>query len=141
MLHGNINSSGPFLVLLCFFWLEKSLNHPSLQSTHWHRHDHYYGNGECFVFRLRPRPQRFRWSTVNDMMMLGGARSLSMGSGSEPAIWLDDELSYGMTAKCDTFANPPLVTCEGPTAMPPKGTSQRGCFAFECGLRQCRVIR
>eukprot|EP00282_Hemiselmis_andersenii_P007795 CAMPEP_0114112320 /NCGR_PEP_ID=MMETSP0043_2-20121206/2326_1 /TAXON_ID=464988 /ORGANISM="Hemiselmis andersenii, Strain CCMP644" /LENGTH=751 /DNA_ID=CAMNT_0001204415 /DNA_START=61 /DNA_END=2316 /DNA_ORIENTATION=- len=89
-------------------------------STHWHRQDHYYGNGECFVFRLRTRPQRFRWSKVNDMMMLGGARSLSIGSGSEPAIWLDDELSYGMTAKCDTFSNPPLVTCEGAQAMPPK---------------------
>jgi hypothetical protein len=54
------------------------------------------------------------------MMMLGGVRSLTIGSGSEPAIWLDDELSYGLTASCDTFKNTPLVSCEGPSALPPK---------------------
>ncbi|KAJ1491621.1 hypothetical protein T484DRAFT_1773895 [Baffinella frigidus] len=67
----------------------------------------------------------WHWAGGNDMMMLGGARSLSVGCGSQPAIWLDDELSHrlddelshGLTSGCQTFGNTPLTTEEKVMAL------------------------
>ena len=51
-------------------------------SSSWRHLDRYFGNGECSVFRLRPRPRLFRWAAGNKepMMMLGTMRALSIGS-------------------------------------------------------------
>lgn len=85
----------------------------SYTSTAWRHFDRYFGNGECNVFRLRPRPHCYRWSPSKDtLMMLGTSRSLSVGAEGGPAIWLDDELQQGYTSECETFASPPLTTQE-----------------------------
>jgi len=82
-------------------------------SCGWQRLDSYIGNGECFVFRLRPLPRNWRWVKGKEMMMmLGGTRSLSVGCGASPALWLDDELKEGHTSSCETFNSSPLVTQE-----------------------------
>jgi len=82
-------------------------------SCGWQRLDSYIGNGESFVFRLRPLPRHWRWVKGKEMMMmLGGSRSLSVGCGSSPALWLDDELKEGHTSSCETFNSSPLVTHE-----------------------------
>jgi len=84
----------------------------------WQHLEHYYGNGECFVFRLSPRPRCWKWSQRNDMMMLACNKSLSIGAGSEPALWLDDEISQGISSACETFGNPPLTTEEQVIVLP-----------------------
>ena len=85
----------------------------SYTSTAWRHYDRYFGNGECNVFRIRPRPRRYRWQPSRDaLMMLGSVRSLSVGAEGGPAIWIDDDLQQGSTCECETFGSPPLTTVE-----------------------------
>ncbi len=85
----------------------------SYTSTAWRHYDRYFGNGECNVFRIRPRPRVYRWVPSKDtLMMLGSVRALSVGAEGGPAIWIDDELQQGSTCECETFGSPPLTTAE-----------------------------
>ncbi|WFD31282.1 oxidation resistance protein 1 [Malassezia sp. CBS 17886] len=96
---------------------------------------HYYGNGECFlwktVVRRLPYPpspsageasnaddlhpdraiEAFPWTGNNDYMVLSESSFLSVGGGDGTyGLWLDDALDRGTSARCPTFNNEVLCT-------------------------------
>lgn len=55
------------------------------------------------------RFQNFAYSGINDYCILCETRFLSVGGGSGTyGLWLNDSLSKGRSAECDTFLNQPL---------------------------------
>ncbi|KAI1338095.1 TLD-domain-containing protein [Xylariaceae sp. FL0016] len=56
------------------------------------------------------RFQNFAYSGANDYCVFCEAKFLSVGGGQggKFGLWLDDELSRGHSAECDTFLNQPL---------------------------------
>lgn len=91
---------------------------------------HYYGNGECFlwktVHRRLPCPpseaggdgsdehdlhpdkaiEVFRWTGRNDYVVLSESNFLSVGGGDgRYGLWVDDTLDRGLSAKCPAFNN------------------------------------
>ena len=97
----------------------------------------YYGDGEAFVFTLRPTLAFYPWAKMdreamtaarvrgsggavlyradasavatNDYFILAEPTSLSIGGGSTgPALYFDDLLSAGRSSPCETFASESL---------------------------------
>ncbi|PKI83749.1 oxidation resistance protein 1 [Malassezia vespertilionis] len=86
---------------------------------------HYYGNGECFLWktvrRRLPCPpseltepdlhpdmavEVFRWTGKNDYMVLSEADYFSVGGGDgRYGLWLDAALERGLSARCPAFNN------------------------------------
>jgi len=69
---------------------------------------HFFGNGECFVWTMRPSPDHYKWipGHANDRMQYVDTDSISLGAGPS-AIVLHDDLSITSHA-CPTFQSPPL---------------------------------
>ena len=42
----------------------------------------YYGNGESFVFSMRPEPAKYPWTRNNDLFCLTNRSRIAMGGGS-----------------------------------------------------------
>ncbi|KYQ99688.1 hypothetical protein DLAC_03627 [Tieghemostelium lacteum] len=74
----------------------------------------YYGNGQCFLFKLLPEFDIFLWSKENHCMVQTTENYLSMGGGSNGkyGIWIDKEFKYGTSSKCLTFNSPTLASQE-----------------------------
>ncbi|OTB02387.1 hypothetical protein M426DRAFT_46553, partial [Hypoxylon sp. CI-4A] len=89
----------------------------------------YYGTGECFLWRATPAPtdpatnklakqpqaqsirfQNFAYTGANDYCIFCESKFLSVGGGGGGTygLWLNDGLSRGHSATCDTFFNRPL---------------------------------
>ncbi|CAG2167456.1 unnamed protein product [Oppiella nova] len=77
----------------------------------------YFGTGETFLFVLAPKVTKYEWigrqraidSHSQQLFMSATARSLCVGSGGGAfGLFIDESLTRGQSAKCDTFANDPL---------------------------------
>ncbi|GAM21229.1 hypothetical protein SAMD00019534_044040 [Acytostelium subglobosum LB1] len=70
----------------------------------------HYGSGETFLFKMRPEMKKYPWSRINDDFMLSTKEEfISLGSGGKGVgLWIDDDLLYGSTNRCDTFNNETL---------------------------------
>jgi hypothetical protein len=73
----------------------------------------YQGNGECFVFQIRPHRVKYDWHQVeeaarSDFFMMVSQDSLGIGGAPHFAIWLDSDLLYGNSGLCHTFSSPCL---------------------------------
>lgn len=73
----------------------------------------YQGNGECFVFQVRPHRVKYDWHQLpggarNDFFMMVANDSLGIGGAPHFAIWLDSDLLYGNSGLCNTFSSPCL---------------------------------
>eukprot|EP00123_Amoebidium_parasiticum_P004592 comp15881_c0_seq1/m.13228 comp15881_c0_seq1/g.13228 ORF comp15881_c0_seq1/g.13228 comp15881_c0_seq1/m.13228 type:complete len:426 (-) comp15881_c0_seq1:384-1661(-) len=73
----------------------------------------YVGNGECFLFSLKPEFKVYPWTSRNRYFFMGADKSFHMGSGGGAyGLWLDGTLRKGQSQTCDTFDNPPLASSE-----------------------------
>jgi hypothetical protein len=78
----------------------------------------YQGNGECFVFQIRPHHLKYDWHQLqhgaarNDFFMMVSGDCLGVGGAPHFAIWLDSDLLYGSSGTCHTFSSPCLASKE-----------------------------
>ena len=107
-------------------------------TEHWRVAPRYYGTGESFVFVLVPGggegagganagtevagsnpaagggggggggARVFPWTQRNDYFVFGRNECAAVGGGAGFALWLDEELARGNSARSDTFGNDPL---------------------------------
>jgi hypothetical protein len=80
-------------------------------------HPRYQGNGECFVFQLRPNKVMYDWHQLqggarNYFFMMVSGDSLGIGGAPHFAIWLDSDLLHGNSGPCHTFSSPMLSGTE-----------------------------
>lgn len=80
-------------------------------SDGWHIQQNFYGNRDCFVFKLVPKPEEFKWIEGNtDMFMKVTSEYLQVGGGSGGfSIQIDNEFNHGITQTTSTFLNSPLT--------------------------------
>ena len=78
----------------------------------WERQDNFYGTGETFVFQLEPEIHVYHWNQKenseqkrNDYFMYSTGSCIAVGGGGHFALWLDEDLLYGNSAKSETFGN------------------------------------
>jgi len=84
-------------------------------SHEWVKHSKFYGDRQCFLWRMLPEPQRYGWEEgCLDLFMLIETSYVHIGGGNGCGIRFDDEINRGVTEPCDTFKNPPL-TVDGST--------------------------
>ncbi|KAK7080849.1 hypothetical protein SK128_025690 [Halocaridina rubra] len=84
----------------------------------------YFGTGESFLFSLRPEVVKYQWVGISkqqedaaissvkhssELFMHGDNNMITIGGGNGNGIMLDQELRFGKTETCETFANPPLT--------------------------------
>ena len=50
----------------------------------------------------------FPWTQRNDYFVFGRNECAAVGGGAGFALWLDEELARGNSARSDTFGNDPL---------------------------------
>ncbi|CAK9304826.1 unnamed protein product [Gordionus sp. m RMFG-2023] len=75
--------------------------------------EHFYGNGETFLYTFYPSFQVFNWTGENNYFIQGNLDSLAIGSGKGLyGLWLGANFYHGRTHSCETFANPPLTLKE-----------------------------
>eukprot|EP00127_Corallochytrium_limacisporum_P007215 Clim_evm88s243 gene=Clim_evmTU88s243 len=87
--------------------------------------DRCLGNGECFLFSVRPKLAVYHWTRKNDYFMFGGNSSIFMGCGdgifsnrharsglAHFGIWLDEYFDHGHSSYSRTFNNPSLAATE-----------------------------
>lgn len=61
--------------------------------------------------QLYPKKAFYLWTGVNNYVQLSGEDFISVGGGSGTmGLWLNDDLSFGSSQSCDTFANEPLAS-------------------------------
>ncbi|OAC97761.1 hypothetical protein MUCCIDRAFT_182047 [Mucor lusitanicus CBS 277.49] len=83
------------------------LSHPFSSQSH------YYGTGECFLWKLnqqqeepQPKIKVFPWTGKNDYMMLSDSDFVAIGGGDGKfGLWLNSELEKGYSNTCPTFDN------------------------------------
>ncbi|KAG2230394.1 hypothetical protein INT48_004205 [Thamnidium elegans] len=74
---------------------------------------HYYGTGECFLWKLSsgskkdvPKIKSYPWTGKNDYMILSDSDFIAIGGGSGTfGLWLNSELEKGYSNTCPTFDN------------------------------------
>lgn len=76
----------------------------------WRIEKAYYGNGEAFVFTIRPRLQVWRWAKKNSYFQLGTHDSIAMGGGGKFALYFDSMFERGSSGECETFDNECLAS-------------------------------
>lgn len=82
-------------------------------SDSWRIEPHYYGNGECFMFTLKPYSRFYHWSQKNSNFMCSRKDFVAMGGGRHGfGLWIDNEFNNGSTYECDTFDSAPLTKSE-----------------------------
>ncbi|KAI8047372.1 TLD-domain-containing protein [Gilbertella persicaria] len=84
------------------------LSNPLIQQSH------YYGTGECFLWKLAsqqkqqamPKVKAFSWTGKNDYMILSGTNFIAIGGGDGKfGLWINSELHDGYSDTCPTFDN------------------------------------
>lgn len=87
----------------------------------------YFGTGETFVFKFDKGSMISKFEWVNkdqsddeeesrkrdvskELFMSADRTMITVGGGNGTAIFLDENLRFGQTEKCDTFDNPPLCS-------------------------------
>ncbi|GAB4823468.1 hypothetical protein N2152v2_010514 [Parachlorella kessleri] len=90
----------------------------SFCSEPWRLSNRYYGTGETFVFQLEPRQVAWYWwwrkmgVQRNDFFMWGRQEGIAVGGAGGYALWLDEELSRGISRTSATFGNDSLSSKE-----------------------------
>lgn len=77
--------------------------------------DHFYGNGEMFLFSLLDDGElrHWPWSGENNYFIKGNKESLAIGAGEGLfGLWLDEDLYHGRSHPCSTFGNECLSSKE-----------------------------
>jgi hypothetical protein len=72
----------------------------------------YYGTGETFVVRFRPKLDVFRWAQgpdSNEFFVASSTEELTVGGGGGAAIWMGDAMGAGRSDECKTFGSPRLT--------------------------------
>ena len=81
---------------------------------------HFYGTGECFLFRWEASEQaivKSIWTRQEELFQLASSDALAMGGGSGGGknsgggcygLWGDQNLEHGSSGRCATFDNPVL---------------------------------
>ncbi|CAL1262948.1 unnamed protein product [Larinioides sclopetarius] len=79
----------------------------------------YFGTGETFLFTIVPEVKKYTWVGSEcgtdvphsaKLFMAADSRMINVGAGNGQGLLLDDNLLYGRTEHCDTFANEPLCS-------------------------------
>ena len=88
----------------------------------------YFGTGETFLFKLDKNTGfvKYDWvkkdesdddddvdkkkETAKELFMSADNTMISVGGGNGTGIYIDENLRYGQTEKCDTFDNSPLCS-------------------------------
>jgi hypothetical protein len=71
--------------------------------------EEYEGTTDTVVFSLSPFPRYSKWTKKNDYFCLATEKGLSIGGGGDgPALFLDENLKYGVSQRSATFDNVPL---------------------------------
>lgn len=87
-------------------------------SEPWRISSRYYGTGETFIFRVEPDPAVWHWwwkksnEVQNDFFMWGSHDAIAVGGAGGYALWLDRELSQGISRSSLTFGNSSLSSSE-----------------------------
>lgn len=81
-------------------------------STPWKSSKQYYGNGEGFVFTIKPNFAVHKWTRANSYFQLSNSESIAMGGGGKFALFLDSMLEHGSSGPCDTFKSPCLASSD-----------------------------
>ncbi|XP_077296921.1 GTPase-activating protein skywalker isoform X4 [Arctopsyche grandis] len=78
----------------------------------------YFGTGETFLFSLYPDRAKYPWIGCAEgsdrvghgaeLFMAADSKMITIGGGGGQAIWMDENIRYGKTDRCQTFNNPPL---------------------------------
>ncbi|RKP21711.1 TLD-domain-containing protein [Rozella allomycis CSF55] len=74
----------------------------------------YHGQGEVFVFSLKPKAAQYKWCIKEDedadsSFIMGAIDYFSVGAGGEGnAIWLNYDLTMTASSRSATFENEPL---------------------------------
>lgn len=77
-------------------------------------HKRYYGNGECFLWKLEKvdknssdlRFKAFMYTGINDNIIYSNHDFISVGSSSgKNGLWINQSLDEGVSYSCDTFGN------------------------------------
>lgn len=76
----------------------------------------YFGTGETFLFSLYPERAKYPWVGIDsdkidhgaELFMAADTKMITIGGGSGQAIWMDENIRFGKTDRCQTFNNPPL---------------------------------
>ncbi|XP_049822594.1 GTPase-activating protein skywalker-like isoform X2 [Aethina tumida] len=76
----------------------------------------YFGTGETFLFSLYPERAKYPWVGMDgdkvhhaaELFMAADSKMITIGGGEGQAIWMDENIRYGKTDRCQTFNNPPL---------------------------------
>ncbi|XP_044267937.1 GTPase-activating protein skywalker isoform X4 [Tribolium madens] len=76
----------------------------------------YFGTGETFLFSLYPERAKYQWVGIEgdkvghgaELFMAADAKMITIGGGEGQAIWMDENIRFGKTDRCQTFNNPPL---------------------------------
>ncbi|CAH0557276.1 unnamed protein product [Brassicogethes aeneus] len=76
----------------------------------------YFGTGETFLFSLYPERAKYPWVGMEgdkvqhgaELFMAADSKMITIGGGEGQAIWMDENIRYGKTDRCQTFNNPPL---------------------------------
>ncbi|ELU17867.1 hypothetical protein CAPTEDRAFT_218966 [Capitella teleta] len=75
--------------------------------------DHFYGNGESFLFTFFPDFKKFPWTGHNNYFLKGNTESMSVGAGEGSfGLWLDGDLYHGRSQSCKTYSNDILSETE-----------------------------
>ena len=70
---------------------------------------HYFGNGECFLFRALPEFEAYRWSRIMATLCLRQKTRLPSVAAAILGSASDGELEHGSSHECSTFNNAPLA--------------------------------
>ena len=76
----------------------------------WRIEKSYYGNGENFVFTIRPKQKVWRWTGKNNYFQLGQHDSISVGGGGQFSLHFDSMFERGSSGICETFNSPSLAS-------------------------------
>ncbi|ORX97117.1 TLD-domain-containing protein, partial [Basidiobolus meristosporus CBS 931.73] len=79
-------------------------------------HPGFYGNGECFLWKMtnaslsEPEIKVYTSSGENGYYILSDLGFIAVGSSDgKYGLWLDDQFEKGVTNRCSTFDNDPLT--------------------------------
>lgn len=75
-------------------------------------HKRYYGNGECFLWKLEKitkhehRFKAFMYTGLNDNVIYSNHSFIAIGSSNgKNGLWINSNLEEGVSYRCDTFGN------------------------------------
>lgn len=74
-----------------------------------------FGNGECFLWSLRPEAEKYTWTNESSvfMVLMDNSHTLTVGSGGcGPGLVISDDF-HVQSQSCATFGNVPLIGQKG----------------------------